>query len=224
MPTDTRTKAIILLSGGMDSVAAMFHSAREYDIILALSFDYASKHNDNELPYAAWQAQQLGIPHQIVDLRSISFHLSSALLKSGGEIPEGQYAPDNMAQTVVPFRNGIMLSVAAGVAESCRAQSLIIAAHAGDHSLYPDCRPEFTRAMSAAIAAGTYDSVKVIAPFIHLTKADIARKGTELGVDFSKTWSCYKGGKVHCGACGTCLERKEAFRLAQIPDPTIYSS
>lgn len=218
----SKPKALVLLSGGMDSAVALRHSMAEYDIVLALSFDYDSKHNAKELPMAAIQARDWGIPHEIVDITAISRHLNSALLKQGGEIPTGDYDESNMAQTVVPFRNGIMLSIAAGVAESHQAQALVIAAHSGDHSLYPDCRPEFTQAMSSAISAGTYDSIQVMAPFIHMTKAQIAARGQELGVDFAKTWSCYKGEDLHCGECGTCRERRQAFAEAGIPDPTLY--
>ena len=127
-----------------------------------------------------------------------------------------------MKQTVVPFRNGIMLSIAAGFAESLEAQALVIAAHAGDHAIYPDCRQEFMKAMGQAIGAGTYAQIELRRPFIHFTKAEIARRGHKLGVDFSKTWSCYKGGTLHCGRCGTCVERREAFMLAGLPDPTAY--
>jgi 7-cyano-7-deazaguanine synthase len=129
-----------------------------------------------------------------------------------------------MKKTVVPFRNGIMLSIAAGFAESKGAEGLVIAAHSGDHAIYPDCREEFLRAMGDAIRLGTYAEVEVLRPFIDMTKADIARCGAELGVDFSRTWSCYVGGETHCGECGTCVERREAFQLAGLPDPTAYLS
>ena len=150
--------------------------------------------------------------------------IASDLLKSGGEIPEGHYEAENMKQTVVPFRNAIMLSVACGFAESVGAEGLVIAAHGGDHAIYPDCREDFMRAMGDAIRLGTYAEVDLIRPFISMTKADIARRGHELGVDFSKTWSCYVGGEIHCGECGTCVERREAFQLAGLPDPTTYVS
>jgi 7-cyano-7-deazaguanine synthase len=127
-----------------------------------------------------------------------------------------------MKQTVVPFRNGIMLSIAGGFAESIEAQGLVIAAHAGDHAIYPDCREDFMKAMGDAIQLGTYAHIEILRPFIHSTKAEIARRGHELGVDFSKTWSCYKGAAIHCGTCGTCVERREAFMLAGLPDPTAY--
>jgi 7-cyano-7-deazaguanine synthase len=125
---------------------------------------------------------------------------------------------------VVPFRNGIMLAIAGGYAESIEAGGLVIAAHSGDHAIYPDCREDFMKSMADAVRLGTYAGVEILRPFIHHTKAEIAQRGYELGVDFSKTWSCYKGGDVHCGTCGTCVERREAFMLANLPDPTIYLS
>ncbi len=129
-----------------------------------------------------------------------------------------------MKQTVVPFRNGIMLAIAGGYAESIEANGLLIAAHSGDHAIYPDCREEFMNAMGAAIRFGTYAGVDILRPFIHNTKAEIARRGQELGVDFSQTWSCYKGLDLHCGTCGTCVERREAFNLAGLTDPTPYAN
>lgn len=127
-----------------------------------------------------------------------------------------------MKRTVVPFRNGIMLAVAAGFAESVDAGAVVIAAHAGDHAIYPDCREEFMEPMAKAIESGTYPGIRLLRPFIGLDKAGIAARGAELGVDFSRTWSCYKGGEIHCGVCGTCVERREAFSLSGVPDPTVY--
>ena len=158
------------------------------------------------------------------DSPALNDYFQSSLLKSGGEIPEGHYAAENMKQTVVPFRNGIMLAVAAGLAESRHAGGVVIAAHAGDHAIYPDCREDFMRAMADAIRLGTYADVALLRPFISMTKSEIARRGHELGVDFSKTWSCYVGGETHCGECGTCVERREAFLLAGLKDPTEYLS
>jgi 7-cyano-7-deazaguanine synthase len=146
----------------------------------------------------------------------------SDLLGSGGEIPEGHYEDATMRQTVVPFRNGIMLAVAAGFAESAEAEGLVIAAHAGDHAVYPDCREDFMQAMGDAIRLGTYAEIALLRPFIDLRKEEIAARGAALGVNFAKTWSCYKGGEIHCGKCGTCVERREAFLLAGIEDPTEY--
>ncbi|HEX9782866.1 MAG TPA: 7-cyano-7-deazaguanine synthase QueC [Opitutaceae bacterium] len=221
---ETPGKVIVLCSGGMDSVAALHEAhARGHTIAMALSFHYGSKHNDRELPFAAHHARALGVPHEIVRLDFVDRLFSSALLASGDVIPEGHYEEETMRQTVVPFRNGIMLSIAAGVAESAGAQAVVIAAHAGDHAIYPDCREPFMQAMSDAIRLGTYAGIEVLRPFITLTKAQIARRGAGRGVDFAQTWSCYQGGELHCGRCGTCVERREAFVLAGLPDPTVYA-
>lgn len=214
--------AVVLCSGGMDSVVALHHAAATGRVRLALSFHYGSKHNDREIPFAAHQAARLGISHQTISLDFMGRHFHSHLLQGGGDIPKGHYAEDTMKQTVVPFRNGIMLAVAAGLAESLEADTLVLAAHAGDHAIYPDCREDFLHPMSEAIRHGTYARVAVERPFVHLDKAAIARRGAALGVDFSQTWSCYVGGEVHCGECGTCVERREAFLRAGLPDPTRY--
>ena len=214
----------MLVSGGMDSVTALHAAVREHEVTAALSFDYGSKHNHRELPLAREQAEALGVPHTVIGLGFMAEHFTSALLTGGDEIPEGHYEEANMKQTVVPFRNGIMLSIAAGFAESRGAEGLVIAAHSGDHAIYPDCREPFMAAMAAAIREGTYAGVAVLRPFIGLTKAAIAAEGARLGVDFARTWSCYKGGERHCGACGTCVERREAFLLAGLTDPTDYET
>lgn len=219
-----RRKAVVLLSGGIDSVTALYHACTEHEVVAALSFHYGSKHNDRELFFAAWHAEHQRVPHFTVPLDFIGQHFASDLLQSGGEIPKGHYEEATMKQTVVPFRNGIMLAIAAGFAESHAATGLIIAAHAGDHAIYPDCREDFMQAMSAAIQAGTYAEVEVLRPFIALSKAEIVRRGHALGVDYARTWSCYEGGAVQCGECGTCVERREAFELAGIADPTAYRS
>lgn len=215
---------IVLCSGGMDSVVALHWAAREHTVKAVASFDYGAKHNHRELPFAAEHAAKLGVRHEIVTLDFINRLFASDLLKSGGEIPEGHYEAANMKQTVVPFRNGIMLSVAGGLAESIGAEGLVIAAHGGDHAIYPDCREDFMRAMGQAMELGTYAGVRLLRPFIAMSKAQIATEGTRLGVDFARTWSCYKGGAVHCGKCGTCVERREAFAKAGLPDPTKYES
>ncbi len=217
-----RTKVIVLVSGGMDSVTALYQGAKDHEVIAGVSFDYGSKHNDKEIPLAQWHCEVLGVPHEVIQLDFINRLFKSNLLQSGGSIPEGHYEEANMKQTVVPFRNGIMLAVAAGLAESLEVRGLVIAAHAGDHAIYPDCREDFMTAIGDAIRLGTYAQVEPIRPFIAMTKAEIAARGHELGVDFSKTWSCYVGGDMHCGRCGTCVERREAFALAGIEDPTQY--
>jgi 7-cyano-7-deazaguanine synthase len=217
-------KVFVLVSGGMDSVAALYHAREIHEILAMVSFHYGSKHNDREIPFAKWHSDHLGVPHIVVPLAFIGEQFESDLLAKGGEIPKGHYEELSMKKTVVPFRNGIMLSIAAGFAESRGADGLVIAAHSGDHAIYPDCREDFMRAMGDAIRLGTYAEIELIRPFIAMTKADIALRGHELGVDFSKTWSCYVGGETHCGECGTCVERREAFLLAGVPDPTDYLS
>lgn len=217
-------KVVVLLSGGMDSVVALHHSAASEDhaVVGALSFDYGSKHNHREIPFARHHAETLGIPHQTIGLGFVNELFASDLLQSGGDVPDGHYEEATMKATVVPFRNGIMLAIAAGYAESWGAEGLVIAAHSGDHAIYPDCREEFMQAMASAIRAGTYAGIDLLRPFIDLRKEDIAALGDRLGVDFAQTWSCYKGHDLHCGTCGTCVERREAFRIAGIADPTDY--
>jgi len=159
----------------------------------------------------------------VITLDFVAQHFKSDLLKSGGKIPDGHYEEDTMKNTVVPFRNGIMLAIAGGYAESIKASGLVIAAHSGDHAIYPDCREDFMKSMADAIRLGTYAEVMIERPFIHLTKAEIVKRGREFGVDFGQTWSCYKGGEIHCGTCGTCVERREAFVMAGVEDPTVYA-
>jgi 7-cyano-7-deazaguanine synthase len=221
---ENRRKVVVLCSGGMDSVAALYDTcARGHEVAAVLTFHYGSKHNDREIPCAAHHATRLGLRHEIVRLDFVDRLFSSALLRSGGAIPDGHYEEQSMRQTVVPFRNGIMLAVAAGFAESAGASAVVIAAHSGDHAVYPDCREPFMRAMAEAIHCGTYAGIELLRPFIAMDKTAIARRGVELGVDFAHTWSCYKGGEIHCGSCGTCVERREAFLLAGVPDPTAYA-
>jgi 7-cyano-7-deazaguanine synthase len=208
----------------MDSVAAFYEAMSQHKVVAAISFDYGAKHNHKELPFAAYHCRKFNIEHRVIPLSFVGELFKSDLLKSGGAIPDGHYEEQTMKSTVVPFRNGIMLSIAAGFAESKGATGLVIAAHAGDHAIYPDCREDFMKAMADAIGLGTYAGIKLLRPFIAMTKADIASRGQALGVDFAHTWSCYKGGTLHCGTCGTCVERREAFLVAGVADPTIYSS
>ena len=217
-------KVIVLLSGGTDSVCALYSSVEKYNVISAISVNYGAKHNHRELPYAAYHCEKLNIPHTVIKIDFIDKHFDSSLLKSGKNIPKGHFNEKDMQKIAVPFRNGIMLSMAAGFAESKGAKGIVIAAHSGNYSIYPDCRETFLKAMSDAICAGTYKGVKIIRPFVFMTKDQILRRGRELGVDFSKTWSCYEGTDIHCGECGTCLERREAFSSAGLADPTDYSS
>ncbi|MBR0245822.1 MAG: 7-cyano-7-deazaguanine synthase QueC [Bacteroidales bacterium] len=212
-------KAVLIYSGGLDSTTLLY----EYKdrIALAVSFDYGSKHNAREIAYARENCKRLGIKHLVIPLAFIGQYFKSNLLLSGGEIPEGSYADDNMKSTVVPFRNGIMLAIAAGLAESYGLDTVMLANHSGDHAIYPDCRPEFVEGMDKAIQAGTYEGIRVVSPYCDITKRDIALRGKAIGLDYSLTYSCYKGGEKHCGKCGTCVERKEALEGF---DPTEYEA
>ena len=191
-------------------------------IALAVSFNYGSKHNDKEIAFASQHCQKLGIQHIVIPLDFMLKYFKSSLLIGGEDIPEGNYDDENMKSTVVPFRNGIMLAIAAGMAESNGLRYVMMANHGGDHAIYPDCRPEFVSAMSSAISAGTYEGLQILAPYTNITKTDIAIRGKQLGIDYALTWSCYKGGDKHCGKCGTCTERIEALRDAGITDTTEY--
>ena len=218
----TQKDAIIILSGGMDSVTLLYDYQDR--IALAISFDYGSNHNAREIPFARMHCQRLGIEHMVIQLDFMSRYFQSSLLQGADAIPEGHYADDNMKSTVVPFRNGIMLSVAVGMAESRQLQYVMMANHGGDHAIYPDCRPAFVAAFDQASQAGTYNGVRLLSPYTHLTKSQIAARGSQLGIDYALTWSCYKGGAKHCGRCGTCVERREALAEAGIVDSTDYEA
>lgn len=215
-------KSLVILSGGMDSVT-LLHEYKD-EIALAVTFDYGSNHAQREITMARKNCELLGIEHIVIPLDFMHDYFKSSLLSGANAIPEGHYASENMRSTVVPFRNGIMLSIAAGLAESRGLNRIMIANHGGDHAIYPDCRDEFIVNMAHAMESGTYAGVSILAPYTNKDKTYIANKGTEIGVDYSLTYSCYKGGEKHCGKCGTCVERKEAFRNAGVQDPTEYES
>lgn len=210
--------SIIVLSGGMDSTTMLYEYAPR--IAVAVNFTYGSNHNARELECARYNCARLRIPLLEIDLAFMGQYFHSSLLSGADAIPEGNYDDASMRSTVVPFRNGIMLSVAAGLAESYGLRQVMIANHGGDHAIYPDCRPGFIQAMSRAIEAGTYDGlVTICAPYTDITKTDIVRRGVALGVDYSHTYSCYRGGATHCGTCGTCRERHDAMLAAGLtPD------
>lgn len=219
---DTEKDSIAVVSGGMDSIT-LLHEYKDR-IALAVTFDYGSNHNAREIEFAIKNCNVLGIEHIVIPLKFMADYFKSSLLSGANAIPEGHYADENMKSTVVPFRNGIMLSVACGLAESRGLKHVMMANHGGDHAIYPDCRHGFVEAMSKAMEEGTYDHVAILAPYTSITKTDIAKRGYALGLDYSLTYSCYKGGEKHCGRCGTCVERREAFAQAGIPDPTEYES
>ena len=212
--------SVLILSGGMDSTTLLYDEQER--IALAISFDYGSNHNAREIPFAQLHCQRLGIKHIVIPLEFMTKYFKSSLLEGAEAIPEGHYADDNMKSTVVPFRNAIMLSIAVGIAESNNLKNVMMANHAGDHTIYPDCTPAFVKAFDLTAQAGTFVNVHLLTPYTHLTKGEIAARGRELGIDYAETWSCYKGGEKHCGRCGTCVERKEALAEAGIEDTTEY--
>ena len=212
--------SVLILSGGMDSTTLLYEHQQR--IALAVSFDYGSNHNAREIPFAHLHCERLGIEHLVIPLSFMAQYFESSLLKGADAIPEGSYADSNMKSTVVPFRNGIMLSVAIGLAESRGLKHVMMANHGGDHTIYPDCRPEFVSAMSEAARTGTFPGITLICPYTNLTKDQIALRGHNMGIDYAETWSCYKGNELHCGKCGTCMERKEALQKAGIVDTTEY--
>lgn len=212
--------SLIVVSGGMDSITMLHEYADQ--IAMAVTFDYGSNHAKREIPFAQLHCQRLGIRHLIIPLSFMHDYFKSSLLEGDAAIPEGHYAAENMKSTVVPFRNGIMLAIACGIAESNGLKRVMIANHGGDHTIYPDCRPEFIQAMSSAMSNGTYEHIEICAPYTNISKSDIARHGKTLQLNYAETWSCYRGGTKHCGKCGTCVERREALREAGIDDPTEY--
>ena len=218
------TAAVIVLSGGMDSAVLLADALERKKTVTAMSFDYGSKHNARELPMAAAMCGRLQVPHRIVDLPFINELFASSLLPSGGEIPDGHYDALSMKSTVVPFRNGIFMSIAVGYAESIEAEEVLLGSHAGDHFIYPDCRPDFNSSFSQAALLGTDRQVRVRFPFAAMDKRDIGDLGRKLGVDFKQTWTCYKGREIHCGTCGACRERKYALRKEAGQDPTDYET
>lgn len=215
-------RSVIVFSGGMDSTVLLADALARNKRVYAISFDYGSKHNARELPMAKATCERHKIDHKIIRLPFVDELFASDLLKSGGEVPDGMYNAPDMKKTVVPFRNGIMLSIAVGYAESIEAEEVILASHSGDHFIYPDCRPEFNAAFSKAALIGTENKVQINFPFATLDKRDIGDLGNKLGVDFSKTWTCYKGRDIHCGTCGACNERKYALRHDEGLDSTEY--
>ena len=223
-----RTAAVVTVSGGLDSVTLAHLLAADGLELTLVSFDYGQRHL-RELDFARACAERLGAPHHVVDLRSAGALLSgSALTDDAVEVPDGHYTDESMKATVVPNRNAIFLSVAVGLAVASGAEVVAVAVHAGDHPIYPDCRPEFVHAFEKAARVGNegfgHPAMRVEAPFLHLDKVDIVKRGAALGVPFAETWSCYRGGERHCGRCGTCVERREAFELAGVPDPTAYET
>ena len=215
-------KAVVLFSGGLDSTVLTYHLLRENAELKLLSIDYGQRHQ-RELSASTQIALSLGLPHTILKLPMLAELLGgSALTDPSISLPEGHYAEESMKATVVPNRNMILLSLAAGHAISLQFNTVAYAAHAGDHTIYPDCRPEFADALDRTLKLADWSEITLHRPFVKWSKEDLVRRGKELAVPFEKTWSCYAGGEFHCGKCGTCVERKEAFELVGLLDPTEY--
>jgi len=218
-------KAVIVFSGGMDSTTALYQAKADGFEVYAISFNYGQKHK-KELDYAKKICEKENIKHEIVDLSNITKLISNSALTGDIDVPEGHYKEDNMKLTVVPNRNMIMGSIAIGYAVNMDAEAVYLGVHGGDHHIYPDCRPQFIEALNLAGYLGNEGfcskKFRVVAPFQYIPKDEIVKIGMKLNVPYHLTWSCYKGGEKHCGKCGTCVERIEAFKLAKIIDPTNY--
>jgi len=219
-----RMKTILIYSGGLDSTVLLYHLLAERAEVAALSVDYGQRHV-REIDCARGICKRLGVDHREADLRALGpLFGGNSLTDRGTSVPHGHYAEETMKATVVPNRNMILLSVAAGWAIALRADNVAYAAHSGDHAIYPDCRRVFADALDAAIRLADWHEVTLHRPFVAMTKADIVARGAHLNVPFEQTWSCYEGGERHCGQCGTCIERREAFVLAGVFDPTPYAA
>lgn len=217
-------KTLVICSGGLDSVSLAHMIAAEHHLTRLVSVDYGQRHR-KELDFAAAAARRLGVPHHLIDMRGIGAALTGSALTDDIDVPDGHYAEDTMRITVVPNRNAIMLAIGFGVAAANGDQAVATAVHGGDHFIYPDCRPAFTQSFDAMqrMALDGYAEIRLHTPFVTRTKADIVTEGARHATPFEQTWSCYKGGAQHCGRCGTCVERREAFHLAGVADPTAYA-
>lgn len=216
-------KTVVIFSGGLDSTVLVYDLVAQGDEVKLISVDYGQRHR-KEIEFARATADRLGLEHRVADLRSLTPLLAGSSLTSAGiAVPDGHYAEESMKATVVPNRNMIMLAVAGGWAISLRYDRVAFGVHGGDHAIYPDCRAEFAEAMDTVLSLADWHKIHLVRPFVGITKADIVSRGTKLHVPFENTWSCYKGTDLHCGRCGTCVERREAFHLAGVTDPTNYA-
>jgi len=218
-----KAKAIVVLSGGMDSTTVLYHALKKEGNVIALSFNYGQRHKI-ELMKAQATCKKLGIFHKVVDITEINSLMQGSALTSDIDVPEGHYEDENMKLTVVPNRNMTFISLATAYAVSLKIGKIYMGVHAGDHAIYPDCRAEFIEAMNEATKIANYVAVEILVPYLHLTKAGIVTMGSELGVDYSLTHTCYKGEDKACGKCGSCTERLEAFEINKIKDPAVYKS
>ena len=215
-------RLVVLVSGGLDSTVLIGHLQAQGHDVLAFSVNYGQRHS-KELAAAIKVCDYLGVEHVCIDLSNLRIILTKSALTGMLEVPDGHYEDDSMKATVVPNRNMLLLSSAISLCISRGFDGVAYAAHAGDHAIYPDCRPAFAEAMGVAANLCDYQPVQLLRPFIRMSKAEIVSEGTNLNLPLHLTWSCYKGGVKHCGTCGTCVERKEAFTLSSVEDPTEYA-
>ncbi|SEA43596.1 7-cyano-7-deazaguanine synthase [Alkalimonas amylolytica] len=214
-------KVVVIYSGGMDSYTVLHKAIADGHDVYALSFNYGQRHV-KELECAAQVCRELGINHKVVDISAINQLLAGSSLTDNIEVPEGHYEAENMKSTIVPNRNMILISLAVGYADSIKAKAVYYGAHSGDHFIYPDCRPEFVEKMNAVCQIANYDPIDIVSPYLHESKIEILRDGLAMGLDYSKTWTCYNGRELACGKCGACQERLEAFALNKAKDPLPY--
>ncbi len=216
-------KTLVVCSGGLDSITLAYKVAKEHQLAGLVSFDYGQRHK-KELAFAKKCSDTLNVPHNIIDISNAGAQLNGSALTDDIDVPDGHYAEDSMKATVVPNRNAIMLTIAYGVATARNLDAVATAVHGGDHFIYPDCRPEFIKSFEAMQnhALEGLSEIKLYTPFLNSDKTDIACQAAALNVPIQETWSCYKGGDIHCGRCGTCVERIEACHLAGVDDPTQY--
>ncbi len=217
-------KTLVICSGGLDSVTLAHKIAHEYELLGLISFDYGQRHK-KELIFAKKCAKKLGVSYDMIDISNIGALLNGSALTDDIDVPDGHYEEESMKVTVVPNRNAIMLSIAYGIASSRGADAVATAVHGGDHFIYPDCREEFINAFQAMQdqALQGLSEIRLYTPFINAPKSEIAAQSAKLNIAPNETWSCYKGGQIHCGRCGTCVERREAFHIAGVKDTTEYS-
>ncbi len=217
-------RTIVVCSGGLDSVSLAYKIAVEADLLRLVTFNYGQRH-DKEIDFARTCAKHLDVPCDVVDIRPIGKLLSGSALTDDVDVPDGHYAEESMKLTIVPNRNAIMLSIAFGIGAAQQADAIATAVHGGDHFIYPDCRPAFVDAFETMQkqALDGYADIRLYTPFVNIPKSGIVTQGERYNTPFENTWSCYKGGEKHCGRCGTCVERREAFHLAGVIDPTDYS-
>ncbi|MDG1751273.1 MAG: 7-cyano-7-deazaguanine synthase QueC [Thalassotalea sp.] len=219
----TNKKVVVIYSGGMDSFTVLNRALKDDKEVFALTFDYGQRHV-KEIEFASAVCKSLNVKHKVIDISAINQLLAGSSLTDNIEIPEGHYEAESMKSTVVPNRNMILLSLAVGYAVSVGAGQVYYGAHSGDHAIYPDCRPEFVKKMNDVCQIANYEAVEIFSPYLEVSKTDILTDGIKMGLDYSKTWTCYNGREKACGKCGACQERMEAFNDNNVEDPLEYEA